>query len=97
MEDITEALDGLKKGDTVAFGILRKGGQMTLTVESEGQEENRWNGFRSFEFNNEAPPGIERNSLKREMENLKEELRSIGTTIRIEMQNFGKKLRSITS
>jgi serine protease Do len=100
VEEITEALGALKKGDSVAIGILRKGGEMTLTLESRGGAENRWDGFRSFdfnEFNNEAPPGIEGNALKREMENLREELRSIGTRIRMEMRELGRRLRSVTS
>lgn len=94
-EDITDALDGVKKGDKVEFGILRKGGQKTITVESDGPEVEGWNGFRSFEFHNDAI-GIERKTLKREMERMKEGLRSIGSRIRMEMQDLGRKLKSVT-
>ncbi|HEX7573774.1 MAG TPA: PDZ domain-containing protein, partial [Bacteroidota bacterium] len=62
--DITETLDGVKKGDKVEFGILRKGEQKTITVESDGPEVEGMNGFRSFEFQNNAT-GFERNALKR--------------------------------
>jgi serine protease Do len=94
--DISEALDGVKKGDKVEFGILRKGEQKTITVESDGPEVEGMNGFRSFEFQNDAI-GIERNALKREMERMKEEFRSIGSRIRMEMRDLGRKLRSVTS
>jgi serine protease Do len=95
-EDVTEALEGAKKGEKVDFGILRKGVKTSLTVESEGPEGEGWNGFHSFKFHNDGI-GIERNSLKREMEKVKEELRSIGTRIRMEMETLGRKLRSVTS
>jgi serine protease Do len=95
--DITEVLDGVKRGDTVEFGILRKGEQKTITVESEGPREEGWNGFRSFEFNNETLPGIERHTLKREVERAKEELRSIGDRIRMEVRELGRKLKGVTS
>jgi membrane-associated protease RseP (regulator of RpoE activity) len=95
--DITEALDVVKKGDKVDFGILRKEEQKTISVEAEGAREEGMNGFRSFEFNKEAFPGIERNTLRREMERAKEELRSIGSRIRMEMRDLGRKLRSVTS
>jgi membrane-associated protease RseP (regulator of RpoE activity) len=94
-EDIMEAMEGLKKGEKIEFGILRKGARTTLTAESEGPERERWNGFRSFEFNNDM--GMEPNILKRDMEKLKEELRSIGTRIRSEMQEISRKLRGVTS
>ncbi len=94
--DISEALDGVKKGDTVEFGILRKGEQKTITVESDGPEVEGMNGFRSFDLHNNAI-GIERNSLKREMERMEEEFRSIGSRIRMEMRDIGRKLRNVTS
>ncbi len=94
--DILEALDGTRKGDKVEFGILRKGEQKTITVESEGAEEEGWGNFRSFPFNT-APPGFEGNALKREMERMKEELRSIGARIRMEVHDMGRRLRSVTS
>ena len=95
-EDIEDALDGVKKGENVEFGILRKGAQKTLTVESEGTEGYRHGGFRSFEFHNDAFPEIERDALKREMDKMKEELRSIGTRIRTEMRDLERTLRSVT-
>jgi membrane-associated protease RseP (regulator of RpoE activity) len=94
-EDIMEAMDGLKKGEKIEFGILRKGTQSTITAESEGPQRERWDGFRSFEFNNDM--GMEPNTLKRNMEKLKEELRSIGTRIKSEMQELSRKLRSVKS
>jgi hypothetical protein len=95
--DITEALDGARKGEKVEFGILRKGEQKTISAEAEGTREEGINGFRSFEFNKEAFPQIERKSLRWEMERAKEELRSIGSRIRMEMRDLGRKLRSVTS
>jgi len=95
-EDIAEALDGVKKGDKVEFGILRKGEQKTISVESEGAPEEGMNGFRSFELHNDAI-GIDKHALKREMLRLKEELRSIGSRIRLEMQDLGRRLKSVTS
>ncbi|HMK39007.1 MAG TPA: PDZ domain-containing protein [Bacteroidota bacterium] len=95
-EDVTDALSGLKKGDKIEFAVVRKGGRIKLTVESEGPGSERWDGFRSFQFNTEAPPGFDRNSFRREMERLKEELRGLGREIKAGMLELEKKLKSVT-
>ncbi len=95
--DIADAVEGSKKGDKIEFGVLRKGEHLTLTAESEGPAEHRRGGFRSFRFNGEARPGFEPDRLKLEMERLRDGLREIGTRIRTEMRDLGRKLRSVTS
>jgi len=104
--DIDEALAAMKKGEKVEFGVLRKGAQVTLTVESGGGQESgdRWfnfnGGFRG-EFNNgfrdDAQMHAGENMVRKEMEKVKEELRSFGDRIRTEVRDLGRKLRSVAS
>jgi serine protease Do len=82
IENVSDALDGVKEGEKVEFGILRKGAQLTLTAESEGGRGERWNGFRSFRFHGDGPSGFDRNRLKREMDTLRDRLRSFGVYVR---------------
>ncbi len=105
-DDIAEALEGVKKGEKVEFGVLRKGAHVTLTVESEGDRES---GDRMFNFNGEFRGDFNngfyddtrmresRSVLKKEMERVKEEFRSLGDRIRAEVRDLGRKLRSVAS
>jgi len=105
-DDIGEALEGVKKGEKIEFGVLRRGAHVTLTVESEGERERGEELYNSNgEFRRDADKAIDdeahvresQNLLKREMDRLKEELRSFGNRIRTEVQDLGKKLRSVAS
>ena len=82
IEDVAEALEGVKEGDKVEFGVLRKGAHVTLTAESDGGRGEGWNGFRSFRFHGNGHSGFEREGLRREMETLRERLRSFRVDVR---------------
>jgi S1-C subfamily serine protease len=105
-EDIAEALEGITKGEKIEFGVLRKETHLTLTVESEGERER---GDRMYNFNGEFREDLHnglyddarmregQSVLKREMERVKDELRSFGNRIRTEVQDLGRTLRSVAS
>jgi predicted metalloprotease with PDZ domain len=82
IEDVGDALAGVREGEKVEFGILRKGAHVTLTAESEGDRGERWNRFRSFRFHGDGHPGFEREGLRREMDMLRDRLRSFTVYVR---------------
>lgn len=82
IKDVSDALEGVREGEKVEFGVLRKGTRMTLSAESEGSRGEGWNGFRSFRFHGDGRSGFEREGLRREMDILRDRLRSFRVYVR---------------
>lgn len=95
--DITEALEGVKKGDKVAFDILRRGEQKTLSVEAEDPLGGRWFRFHPDNRDDDGAAifGIRRDAMKRQMEHLKDDLRTMGDRIRSEVTHLCSSFRCV--
>jgi predicted metalloprotease with PDZ domain len=94
--DISDALEEYKKGDKVDVDVIRKGARKTLTTEiDEGSHDFRlrfrsWDrpsgsDFHDFDFDTET--------FKHDMEQLKQELKSMGKHIREQMLDLKEKIR----
>jgi len=110
-EDIWDALEDFKGGDSASVEVLRKGSRLTLHLEIDESEDMDSYFFRSHRggLDEEALESIEearreyedqsglmkkeKFHLQRDMEKLKEELRSVGKEIRSRMDTLRNTLR----
>ena len=96
VDEINGALEGVKKGDTVAFDIIRRGEPKTLSVQAEGRTGGRWFRFRSEgDDDGDTFFGIRPEMMKREMERLKEDIRTMGDRIRSEVGHLRRSVHSV--
>ncbi|HXX63252.1 MAG TPA: PDZ domain-containing protein [Bacteroidota bacterium] len=94
--EINEALDDVKKGDTVAFDIIRRGEPKTLSVQAEVRSGGRWFRFRSEGNDDDASFfGIRPEVMKHEMERLKDDFRTLGDRIRSEVGQLRRSVHSV--
>jgi len=93
--DIMEALEDVKEGEKVEFGILRKGAQKTLAVEADDLPRLRMHYFHSdnADGDDEGTSEIHKQEFKKQMEKLKNDLRSLGGRLRNQMHHLRETLR----
>ena len=101
--DVHGAMEGMNEGDTVAVGILRRGAPMTLHMEVDGAPAT---GFFHRHRSGQRTPDmkvfqLDRLKLQHDLQQLQEELRSVGREIRGKMDVLRKtvrrELREVTS
>lgn len=97
-DDLGEAIEDVMEGEKVEFGILRKGAATTINVEAPELSDSHMK--RNFRFDGEST-GFNRGEFRRQMQILKENIRSAGRNLRLHMEQLReqlrRELRSVTS
>jgi len=105
-EDVWDALDGYKNGETAEFEIVRKGAHSTLSMNVDQDRRDRWFRFRSdlpgngIEFHNfdfDGGPGdlrMEHNQWEQSMKDFGRSMKSWGKELRQQLLEMRNQLRT---
>jgi membrane-associated protease RseP (regulator of RpoE activity) len=91
-DDLSEAIEDVKEGEKAEFGVLRKGTATTITVEGGDLSDSHMGNFRNFRFDG-ASTGYNRGEFQKQMQILKENLRTAGENLRLHMEQLRDQLR----
>jgi C-terminal processing protease CtpA/Prc len=90
--DIMEAVEEVKEGAKVEFGVIRKGSPATLTVEADELPHSRLERLH-HELDDHGRSEFHRGEFQKQMEMLKRELKSAGQSLRLRMDHLRETLR----
>ena len=90
--DLGEAIEDAREGEKVEFGVLRKGAVTTITVDASELSDSRMRRDLNFRFDRESM-GFGRGEFRKQIQMLKENLRSAGQNLRLHMEQLHQQIR----
>ena len=86
------SIEDAKEGEKVEFGVLRKGAVTTIAVDASELSDSRMRHDLNFRFDRESM-GFGRGEFRKQIQMLKENLRSAGQNLRLHMEQLRQQIR----